>query len=229
MVSLTTDPDRFSDQAWELLLTSQDVARRWRHGAMDVEHLLLTLLRDRRCASWIDPLPLDVDRLLDRLEGFCADQPEGVGTTLYIGEALEDLLEAADRRRAAWGSRLIDVPHLLLALLDDRRIAAGLLAQEGLSEDLLLRQWRPAVAAPVAPAEMPPPAGWPAGPASGGRRAGPTRPAAVAAAGRVEEMGGGPSSPRDRPRPRRGRWPSAARSAPGACGSWPAAPTTRWR
>ncbi len=204
-VSLTTDPDRFSDQAWELLLASQDVARRWRHGAMDVEHLLLTLLRDRRCASWIDPLPLDVDRLLDRLEGFCADQPEGVGTTLYIGEALEALLEAADRRRAAWGSRLIDVPHLLLALLDDRRIAAVLLAEEGLSEDLLLRQWRPAVAAPVAPGDMPPTAGWPAGPATGQGRTGASRSAAAAAAapGRVDAAGGGAagsSPPRDRPR-----------------------------
>ncbi|MEI7665897.1 MAG: AAA family ATPase [Synechococcaceae cyanobacterium ELA263] len=205
MVSLTTDPDRFSDQAWELLLASQDVARRWRHGAMDVEHLLLTLLRDARYASWIEPLPLDVDRLLDRLEGFCADQPEGVGTTLYIGDALEDLLEAADRRRAAWGSRLIDVPHLLLALLGDRRIAAGLLAEEGLSEDLLLRQWRPAVAAAAAPGEMPPTAGWPAGPATGQGRTGASRSAAAAAAapGRVDAAGGGAagsSPPRDRPR-----------------------------
>ncbi|MEI7951873.1 MAG: Clp protease N-terminal domain-containing protein, partial [Synechococcaceae cyanobacterium ELA182] len=175
-VSLTTDPDRFSEQAWELLLASQDVARRWRHGAMDVEHLLLTLLRDRRCASWIDPLPLDVDRLLDRLESFCADQPEGAGSTLYIGDALEDLLEAADRRRAAWGSRLIDVPHLLLALLDDRRIAATLLAEEGLSEDLLLRQWRPAVA---------------------------TAPAAASGAAmlpRAQEPGAGAGPSRDRPR-----------------------------
>ena len=148
--SLTTDPDRFSNPAWELLLASQDLARRWRHGSMDVEHLLLTLLRDARYASWIEPLPLDGDRLLDRLEGFCAEQPEGQGATLYIGDALEDLLEAADRRRAAWGSRLLDVPHLLLALLDDRRIAARLLAEEGLSEDLLLRQWRPAPLAAAA-------------------------------------------------------------------------------
>ena len=199
-VSLTTDPDRFSEQAWELLLASQDVARRWRHGAMDVEHLLLTLLRDRRCASWIDPLPLDVDRLLDRLESFCADQPEGAGSTFYIGDALEDLLEAADRRRAAWGSRLIDVPHLLLALLDDRRIAAGLLAEEGLSEDLLLRQWRPAVA--TAPADLPSPGGRAAPAAVEAARGGGGRPAAAAsgAAGlpRAQELGAGPS--RDRPR-----------------------------
>jgi len=207
-VSLTTEPDRFSDQAWELLLASQDVARRWRHGAMDVEHLLLTLLRDRRCANWIDPLPLDVDRLLDRLEGFCADQPEGRGTTLYIGDALEDLLEAADRRRDAWGSRLIDVPHLLLALLDDRRIAAGLLAEEGLSEDLLLRQWRPGGAVPAVPADLPPsPSAGRSVPAStAAPRAGLARPAAApVGAGlpaRASELaGGGAAGPvRDRPR-----------------------------
>jgi ATP-dependent Clp protease ATP-binding subunit ClpA len=157
--SLTADPDRFSDAAWDLLLASQDRARRWRHGAMDVEHLLLTLLQDRSFASWIDPLPLDTDRVLDRLEAFCAEQPEAPDDTLYIGEALEDLLEAADRRRGAWGSRLIDVPHLLLALLDEPRLAAGLLADEGLSEDLLLRQLRP-TAAPrrVAPQPEVPPA-----------------------------------------------------------------------
>jgi ATP-dependent Clp protease ATP-binding subunit ClpA len=156
--SLTADPERFSDAAWDLLLASQDQARRWRHGAMDVEHLLLALLLDRRFASWVEPLPLDEDRILDRLEAFCGDQPAAGAEILFIGDALEDLLEAADRSRAAWGSRLIDVPHLLLALLDEPRLGAGLLREEGLSEDLLLRQWRPAEARPVeAPQQEPRP------------------------------------------------------------------------
>ena len=86
--SLTSDPDRFSDAAWDLLIASQEQARRWRHGAMDVEHLLLTLLLNRRFSSWVAPLPLDEDRLLDRLESFCAEQPGGDGCTLYIGDAL---------------------------------------------------------------------------------------------------------------------------------------------
>ena len=34
--SLTSEPDRFSDDAWELLLSGQDVARRWRHEDLDV-------------------------------------------------------------------------------------------------------------------------------------------------------------------------------------------------
>ena len=146
--SLTTNPDRFSDAAWDLLLASQDQARRWRHGQMDVEHLLQVLLGDARFAAWIDPLPIDVNRLLDRLDDVCAEQPTTAGRELFIGDALEDLLEQADRRRRAWGSRLLDVPHLLLALLDEPRIAAALLADEGLSEDLLLRQLRPAAEPP---------------------------------------------------------------------------------
>ena len=150
--SLTTDPDRFSAPAWDLLIASQDMARRWRHGSMDVEHLLLTLFTDRRFASWSGPLPVDENRLLDRLEAFCAGQPASTDATLYIGDGLEDLLEAADRRRQEWGGTVLELPHLLLALLEDPRIAGRLLSEEGLSEDLLLRQWRPAASAAPPPA-----------------------------------------------------------------------------
>ena len=171
--SLTSDPERFSDDAWDLLLSAQDQARRWRHGALDVEHLLQALWLDRQFQRWVDPLPLDGDRLLDRLEEFCADQRPAAGGELYIGEALEELLEAADRCRQRWGDGLLEVSHLLTALLAEPRLGASLLAGEGLSEDLLRRQFghgapgpAPAPmsaavsaavpAAPLTPAAMPP-------------------------------------------------------------------------
>ena len=140
--SLTSNPEHFSEDAWELLLASQDTARRWRHGAMDVEHLLQTFLGDRRFGPWVQSLPIDTDRLLDRLEAFCSDQLPSTSRDLYIGDALEDLLEDADRRRAAWGSRLLDIPHLLVALLDEPRIGAALLQGEGLTEAALLQAVR---------------------------------------------------------------------------------------
>jgi len=140
--SLTSNPQHFSEDAWELLLASQDTARRWRHGAMDVEHLLQTFLVDRRFAPWVQSLPIDTNRLLDRVEAFCVDQPPGTSRDLYIGDALEDLLDDADRRRAAWGSRLLDIPHLLVALLDEPRIGAALLQAEGLTEAALLQAVR---------------------------------------------------------------------------------------
>ena len=159
--SLTADPERFSAPAWDLLVASQDMARRWRHGAMDVEHLVLTLFTDPRFAAWATPLPVDENRLLDRLEAFCAAQPTASDPTLYIGDALEDLLEEADRRRQAWAAPLLELPHLLLALLEEPRIGARLLLEEGLSEDLLLRQWRPAAAPAFGPgADSPGADGW---------------------------------------------------------------------
>ena len=63
-VSLTTDPDRFSDDAWDLLLASQDVAKRWRHQNLDVEHLLQVLFSARHYRHWVDGLPLDKNRKL---------------------------------------------------------------------------------------------------------------------------------------------------------------------
>ncbi len=155
--SLTAEPDRFSDDGWDLLLAAQDQARRWRHGTMDVEHLLQALWVDRRFAAWVEPLPVDPDRLLDRLEAFCADQPPARGEELYIGDALEDLLEDADRCRARWGDGLLEVSHVLTALLAEPRIGASLLAGEGLSEELLRRRL-PAGPPAVPPAAPPAPA-----------------------------------------------------------------------
>lgn len=135
--SLTHEPDRFSEAAWDLLVASQDVARRWRHDQLDVEHLIQVLFSDRAYSRWVEALPLQADDLLDRLEDVLAEQPPARGDALYIGEDLEELLEAADQARARWGSRSIDVPHLLLAMGRDPRVGAGLLEAVGCPVDRL--------------------------------------------------------------------------------------------
>ena len=162
--SLTSEPDRFSDAAWDLLLATQEQARRWRHGDMDVEHLMQVLFSDGRFRTWADPLPLDADALLDQLDEFCIDQPTSSARQLYIGEDLEALLDAAEARLSR-RSDPIDVPQILLALLQEPRIGAAVLSQQGLSEDLLLRQQRAASPEAPAPVSAPrlstqPPDGW---------------------------------------------------------------------
>ena len=135
--SLTAEPERFSDQAWDLLLSSQDVARRWRHGDLDVEHLLQVLFVDPRYQAEVDGLSLPCDRLLDQLESFLAEQPTARGQDLFIGEDLERLLESADRVRGLWGSRLIDLSHLMIAIGRDPRIGEDLFSRFGLTPDRL--------------------------------------------------------------------------------------------
>ncbi len=133
--SLTSEPDRFSDEAWNLLLASQDEARRWRHGDLDVEHLLQVLFVDRQYQNFIESLPINSSKLLDSLEDFLANQPLGRGDKLFIGEDFEKLLETAEHFRNRRASRLIEIPHLLLALTKDKRIGAQLFNEQVLETD----------------------------------------------------------------------------------------------
>ncbi len=135
--SLTHEPDRFSDAAWDLLLSGQDVARRWRHEQLDVEHLIQVLFTDSACRRLVERLSLPIDELLDRLEDVLADQPSGRGAELFIGDDLEQLLDSADAIRRRWNGDVIDLPEVLMAIGADPRIGADLFAGFGLSADAL--------------------------------------------------------------------------------------------
>ncbi len=135
--SLTTDPDRFSNDSWNLLLSAQDVARRWRHRDLDVEHILQVLFSDRAYNRFINKLPINSSELLDQVEDFLAEQPISSDEELFIGDELENLLENAEHFRNRWGSRLIEVSHLLIALGRDRRIGAELFEELGLPSEQL--------------------------------------------------------------------------------------------
>ena len=149
--SLTQEPDRFSDEAWELLLSSQDVARRWRHAQLDVEHLIQVLFSDPAFRRWVSPLSVQPDVLLDRLEDVLAQQPQERVEALFVGDDLEELLDAAERARQRWGSRLIDVPHVLIALGRDPRIGAELLEELGLPADRLEAELQRPASRPAVP------------------------------------------------------------------------------
>ena len=72
--SLTSTPDRFSEDAWNLILKSETEARKWRHEYLDVEHILQVLFTDRAFKSFVQALPINHADLLDRLEGFLSNQ-----------------------------------------------------------------------------------------------------------------------------------------------------------
>ncbi|OUT72336.1 MAG: ATP-dependent chaperone ClpB [Synechococcus sp. TMED19] len=149
--SLTTDPQRFSELAWDLLLGAQDEAKRWRHGDLDVEHLVLALFQEARLRPLLEELRLSGDDLRDDLEDFCARQPTRSSTTLYVGEDLELLLDQAEQERLRAAVDSIEPTHLLLALAKDERLGSALLRRQGLDARQLesLLQPRPAVVPPV--------------------------------------------------------------------------------
>ena len=147
--SLTTEPDLFSDEAWNLLLASEDEAKRWRHGHLDVEHLLQSLFSKRIYKSFVESLPISHSKLIDRLEGFLADQPMSRNESLIIGEDLEELLENANFIRSKWGTNLIEISHILIAIGRDQRIGNQLFKEVGLPIDRVESELqRSAISAP---------------------------------------------------------------------------------
>ena len=141
-MSLITQPERFSEEAWELLLAGQAQAQAWQHRQMDVEHLLLALLETSAGEAWRRRLRLNPAHLLPQLDEFCGDQTTEDSDVLYLGPDLDQLLNDADRLAHRWGSSSIDMAHLLLALAEDERIGAALLADQNLSPPEIMRRLR---------------------------------------------------------------------------------------
>ena len=130
--SLTREPDLFSDDSWNLLLFSEENAKRWRHGQLDVEHIIHTLFSSRDYQKFVSELPINNSELLDQVEDFLSSQAQTQSNNLFIGDALEDLLINANNFRSRWGSRLIEISHLILALGRDDRIGCQLFKNLGL-------------------------------------------------------------------------------------------------
>ena len=113
--SLTSDPNQFSDEAWNVLIDAQDIARRWRHQQLDVEHLMQVIFIEPAYSNLLNKLTINHLDLLDQLEDFLAEQQIAQGKELFIGDALENLLEKADwfhpevERRRILGSSEVKV------------------------------------------------------------------------------------------------------------------------
>jgi len=91
--------------------------------------------------AFVEKLSIDQDTVLDITEDFLEETPTNESDIFTIGEDLEILLDTANQIKTQWGSRLIEIPHLLIALGRDLRIGnyvfeEGNLSMEKLEEEL---------------------------------------------------------------------------------------------
>ncbi|WP_269622281.1 ATP-dependent Clp protease ATP-binding subunit [Prochlorococcus marinus] len=135
--SLTTNPDCFSDDAWNLILASEEEAKRWRHEYLDIEHLLQVLFTERIYQETINALPINQAELLDKLEEFLASIETTKSNKLFVGEDLEILFDTANNFRCRWGSKFIEISHLLIAIGRDKRIGTEIFNELGLTSEIL--------------------------------------------------------------------------------------------
>ena len=139
--TLTSNPDLFSDISWNLLLLGEETAKKWDHSEFNIEHIIHTLFTSSDFFAFIEKLSIDQDTVLDITEDFLEETPTNDSDIFTIGEELEILLDNANQIKTQWGSNLIEIPHLLIALGRDSRIGnyvfqEGELSVEQLEEEL---------------------------------------------------------------------------------------------
>lgn len=126
-----TDPKKFTDSAWDAIVVSQDVARRYRQQQLEVEHLMLALLdqsplegeKVSAIQGWLQALGIEELNFRSPLEEFAKRQPQVMrGDQLYLGRGLDELLDRADLARQVWADSLIGVDHLLMGFVEDDRV-----------------------------------------------------------------------------------------------------------
>ncbi|MBR8837849.1 MAG: ATP-dependent chaperone ClpB [Stigonema ocellatum SAG 48.90 = DSM 106950] len=120
-----TDPNKFTDKAWEAIVKSQDIVRAYQQQQLDVEHLIIALLEEHTglatriiARAEIDPL-----RLQQQVEAFTQRQPKvGKADQLYLSRSLDAMLDRAEEHRVRMKDSYISVEHLLLAFAEDERV-----------------------------------------------------------------------------------------------------------
>ncbi|BAU07733.1 ATP-dependent chaperone ClpB [Fischerella sp. NIES-3754] len=120
-----TDPDKFTDKAWEGIVKSQDIVRAYQQQQLDVEHLIIALLQQENglAARILNRAGVDANRLLQQLEEFTRRQPKvGRSDQLYLGRSLDTLLDVAEEARVRMKDSYISVEHILLAFVEDERV-----------------------------------------------------------------------------------------------------------
>ena len=124
-----TDSSKFTDKAWEAIVKSQDVARRFKNQQLEVEHVAIALLEQEGLASQIlSRVTVDVPRFKQQLEAFATRQPKvQIVDQLYLGRGLDVMLDNAEASRTALQDEYIAVEHLLLGLSEDDRVGRRLL------------------------------------------------------------------------------------------------------
>lgn len=125
-----TDPNKFTDKAWEAIVKSQDIVRAYQQQQLDVEHLIIALLEEPTsigirilARAEVDPI-----RLQQQLEAFTQRQPKvGKSDQLYLGRSLDTMLDRAEEARVRMQDAYISIEHILLGFAEDERVGRRIL------------------------------------------------------------------------------------------------------
>ena len=133
-------PEKFTEQAQEVLAASQELVRQFHHNQWDVEHVLLALLQQEKGVTGDILQTLGVNAELVRkrveavLDGFpkVATEVTQIYATPRIAALFDNAIKEADRLK----DEFVSTEHLLIAIAaESRGEAATILAEAGVNQE----------------------------------------------------------------------------------------------
>jgi len=133
-------PERFTEQAQEVLAASQELLRRYRHNQWDVEHILLALLEQEKGVTRdiLQMLGVDVEAVKQRVVATLESFPKVAyeAGQIYATPRIAALLENANREADRLKDEFVSTEHLLIAIAGESRgEAATILAESGVNQE----------------------------------------------------------------------------------------------
>ena len=133
-------PERFTEQAQEVLAASQELVRRYRHNQWDVEHILFALLEQERgiAREILEELGVDAEVIRRRVEATLERFPKVAYETsqIYATPRVAALLENANREADRLKDEFVSTEHLLIAIAGETKgEAAAILAEFGINQE----------------------------------------------------------------------------------------------
>jgi ATP-dependent Clp protease ATP-binding subunit ClpB len=135
-----TNPNQFTEKAWEAIARTPDVAKAAQQQQLESEHLLKALIEQEGLAtSILNKLEMPVPKVRDATESFIQRQPKisGSSASVYLGRSLDTLLDRAESYRNEFKDDFISIEHLMLAYVKDDRFGKALFQEFKLDEKKL--------------------------------------------------------------------------------------------
>ncbi|MBE9242403.1 ATP-dependent chaperone ClpB [Synechocystis salina] len=135
-----TDPNKFTEKAWEAIARTPDIAKQHRQQQIETEHLLSALLEQNGLATSIfNKAGVSIPRVRDQVNSFIAQQPKlsNPSESIYLGRSLDKLLDNAETAKVKYGDDYISIEHLMVAYGQDDRLGKNLYREIGLTENKL--------------------------------------------------------------------------------------------
>lgn len=136
--------DRFTIKAQEALHNAQTIAREAQNPELSIEHLVLALIQqtDGIVVPICQKIGVDIENIITKLREIIQNSPkvQGADSDLRVSQALQGILESAQKEATTLKDEYISTEHLLIACTEDKKGKVGeVLRNAGATKDKILK------------------------------------------------------------------------------------------